>query len=125
MLKTINILLLAMLCVGMGNIFMRKGLKTVGVLESYRLRNLFRFFYKAVTNPFVLLGVLLCTGYFMLWLVVLSWADLSWALPMNAVEYIFVAIAAGIFLHEKVGFYRWMGIGFIGLGMFLMMGSWV
>lgn len=124
MLKTMIILFLAMACAGIGNILMRKGLQTMGVMPSRKIGPLFRFFFKATTNPMVLLGIIISIGYFALWLVVLSWAEVSWALPMNAVEYPFVAVTAAIFLKEEISFHRWIGIGFIFLGMILMMGSW-
>lgn len=124
MLKTFFVLCLAMACAGVGNIFMRKGLVKIGVGPSRRPAALVRFFVKAVANPLVLLGVLISIGYFALWLVVLSRADISWALPMNAVEYLFVALAAAAFLKEKIDRHRWLGIGLITAGMFFMMESW-
>lgn len=113
-----------MLCAGVGNIFMRRGLQKIGVGPSRNLLRMLVFFRHAVVNPYVLLGVLISIGYFTLWLVVLSWAEVSWALPMNAVEYAFVALAAAVFLKERVGFYRWAGIGLILIGMIFMMESW-
>ena len=113
-----------MLCAGTGSILMRKGLQQIGVLPSRRIFILLQFYLRAVCNPLVLLGVVISIGYFALWLAVLSWADVSWALPMNAVEYIFVALFAGVALKEKIGFNRWLGMGFIFLGMIFMMGSW-
>lgn len=124
MLRTLIALFSAMACAGVGNILMRKGLQTIGVGPSRNISKLFFFFVKAVGNPLVLLGIIISIGYFALWLVVLSWADVSWALPMNAVEYLFVAIAAAIFLKEKISLHRWIGIGLIFLGMFFMMESW-
>ncbi|MBI4125432.1 MAG: EamA family transporter [Deltaproteobacteria bacterium] len=124
MLKTMIVLGLAMLCAGVGNIFMRQGLQKIGVGPSRNIFKMLVFFRRAVANPLVLLGVLISIGYFALWLAVLSWADVSWALPMNAVEYVFVALAAVVFLKERVGRYRWLGIGLILLGMIFMMESW-
>lgn len=73
---------------------------------------------------YIALGILTSTGYFFLWLVVLSWADVSWALPMNAVEYVMVALLAIIFLKERLSKTRWIGIGLISAGIFFMMQSW-
>lgn len=124
MLKAFFILCLAMACAGVGNLFMRKGLQQIGVGPSRNIFKMLVFFRHAIVNPYVLAGVLISTGYFALWLVVLSWADVSWALPMNAVEYLFVAFAAAVFLKERVGHYRWLGIGLISAGMLFMMESW-
>lgn len=124
MLKTTLALFLAMACAGLGNILMRKGLQAISAKPSRNIFKMLFFFGRAVANPLVLLGVLISIGYFALWLIVLSWADVSWALPMNAVEYLFVAVAAAIFLKEKISFHRWIGIGLISLGMIFMLGSW-
>lgn len=124
MIETFAVLSIAMLCAGVGNIFLSKGMGEVGEIQGYRPATLLKFFGRAVTNGYVVIGVIISIGYFALWLVVLSWADLSWALPVNAVEYIMVALLAMIFLKEKIDKCRWIGIGLITLGVFLMMESW-
>ena len=125
MIRTTIALCLAMLCSGVGNIFLRKGMQKVGPLENYRPIPMLRFFGAAIINLNVVLEVLISCFYFFLWLVVLSWADVSWALPMNSVEYVFVALAAMIFLGEKVDGVRWIGIGLIVAGIFFMLKSWI
>jgi len=124
MIKATLALMLAMLCTGVGNILMGKGMKVVGPLESYRPSSLLRFFFSAITNQYVMLGVVANIGYFLLWLAVLSWADVSWALPMNGMEYIVVAFLALFFLKERVGKNRWIGISLISVGMLFMLSSW-
>lgn len=105
MLKATLVLWLAMACSGIGNVWFRKGMQ-------------------ASKKGYIVAGVLISVVYFFLWLIVLSWAEVSWALPMNAVEYIFVSLLAIFFLKEKVVPIRWLGIGFITAGVFFMMRSW-
>ena len=124
MIKTTLALCLAMASAGLGNLFLRRGMKGVGPLENYRIGPLLRFFGRAITNFNVVFGILISCCYFFLWLVVLSWTDVSWALPMNAIEFVFVALLATLFLKEKVNLSRWIGIGLITLGVFFMMQSW-
>lgn len=124
MIRAVIVLWLAMACSGIGNVFLKKGMHRVGPLESYQAAFLLRYFLKSATHPQVVLGVVISIAYFFLWLVVLSWADLSWALPMNAVEYVAIAFLAMIFLGEKIGWRRWIGIGLISVGVILMMKSW-
>lgn len=114
----------AMLCAGIGNIFLSRGMKQVGTLASWRPAVMGRFFLRSASNRNVLAGVLVSCGYFFLWLVVLSLADVSWALPMNGIEYLMVAFLAQIFLKERVTKERWIGIGLISTGIFFMIGSW-
>ena len=100
MIRTTLVLWFAMACDGIGNIFFRRGMQSVGPLEQYRIGPLLRYFLKTIRSPHIFLGVLCSIVFFFLWLAVLSWADVSWALPMNAVEYVFVAVTAMIFLKE-------------------------
>ncbi len=124
MVKSTFILCLAIACSGVGNIMLRKGMVVIGPLESYQLIPLFHFFVDAVTNPWIILGILLEIADFFLWLAVLSWADVSWALPMRAIEYIFVALLAIFLLKESFDWTRWAGVFFIALGLLFMMRSW-
>ena len=75
-------------------------------------------------NPWVIAGILLELVYFLLWLAVLSWADVSWGLPMHAMEYIFVAVLAQFLLGEEVPLIRWVGVGLISVGILFMIKSW-
>lgn len=124
MTKTFLVLTLAMFCAGVGNIFFSKGMKRADGLLGWRPSLLFRFFWRAMKEPFIWLGIFTSAVYFFLWLIVLSWAEVSWALPMNAVEYLLVAFLALMFLKERIDKSRWAGIFLISLGIFFMMRSW-
>jgi len=124
MVKALVAVTLAILCAGIGNIFLSKGMHLVGALENYQLTALAHYFWQAFTNPWVILGIFLELTYFLLWLAVLSWADVSWAVPMNALEYIFVAFLSIFLLGEEVVWNRWVGILFISSGIIFMLRSW-
>lgn len=117
-------MVLSVIVAGIGNICLRKGMLEIGALETADPVLLFHYFTAAFANPWILLGVLLELAYFALWLAVLSWSDISWALPMNALEYIFVAATAPFLLGEEIHFNRWIGIGLISAGVVFMMRSW-
>ena len=63
--------------------------------------------------------------YFGLWLAVLSWEDLSVALPLQALSYLVVAFLAQWFLGEQVSGIRWAGICLICAGVALVTRSGV
>lgn len=123
-LKALMALLAAVTAAGLGNLCLAKGMQTVGSLESWAIPYLWDYFVNAFSNPWVILGILLELAYFLCWLVVLSLADVSWAVPMNAVEYIFVAMLAIFWLGERVSVSRWAGICLISFGVFFLMRSW-
>ncbi len=77
-------------------------------------------FLRAATNVNVLLG-LLCYGLgFMVWLIVLAKADVSYAYPMISLGYVFTAILARMLLGESVSATRMAGILVTCLGVFLI-----
>ncbi|MBV8811550.1 MAG: EamA family transporter, partial [Acidobacteriaceae bacterium] len=55
-------------------------------------------------------------------LVLLSVADLSFAVPMMAVGYVISVVTGKFFLHEAVSLERWIGAGMI-LAATLLVGS--
>ena len=124
MILTTVILFLSVLCSAFGNVFTRRGMAELGPLEDFRPRALLRYGWAAARNRHVLAGVAVNAGQFLSWLVVLSWAELSWALPMNALEYLVVAGLAYKMLGERLPPRRLAGIGLIAAGVFLMMFSW-
>lgn len=123
-LQVLLVMLLAIAAAGAGNVCLSKGMQAVGSLETFDPASLWAFFTGAVLNPWVVGGILLELANYFLWLAVLSWSDVSWALPLNALEYILVALAAAAFLGERVGPVRWAGIVLIASGVFLLYGSW-
>lgn len=124
MIRATLFLMAAVVASSLSNVLTRRGMLAVGPLSDYRPGPLARYGLAAVTNPHVLLGLVAGAANFMLWLIVLSWADVSWALPMNAVEYVVTAVLAILWLKEKVSPRRWGAIALITAGVGCVMGSW-
>ncbi|MBI5299843.1 MAG: hypothetical protein HY877_06080 [Deltaproteobacteria bacterium] len=122
--KAILILSLALIAAGLGNICLRKGMLLIGPLDTLQISLLWNYFVGVLMNPWIIAGILLELVYFLLWLAVLSWADVSWGLPMHAMEYIFVAVLAQFLLGEEVPLIRWVGVGLISVGILFMIKSW-
>lgn len=124
MIRATLFLWVAVLASSLSNVLTRRGMVAVGPLSDYRPGPLVRYGLAAVTNKHVLLGLVAGAVNFLLWLVVLSWADVSWALPMNAVEYAVTAVLAIVWLKERVSPRRWGAIALISAGVVCVMGSW-
>ena len=73
----------------------------------------------AMTNPFVDLGICLLMLWMLTRMALLSWADLSFVLPVTGTGYIVAALFGKIFLNERINGVHWLGIFliFIGTGM--------
>lgn len=120
MLKTFLLVLIAALIGGTGHVMLSKGMKTVGDLTEAPAGKLGGMIGGAVSNPWLLLGVALQATFFVMYLALLSRADVSKVLPMVALDYIVVALLAQTLLGEVVTTARWAGIGFVVLGVALV-----
>jgi drug/metabolite transporter (DMT)-like permease len=90
---------------------------TVGMRRVGRLLTLSPWPYiEALLNPWVALGVTLLIVWVLSQMTLLSWADLSYVLPMTSVGYVLVALAGRFFLHEEITPERWIGIALIMAG---------
>lgn len=122
--KALAILILALTAAGIGNICLSKGMQSLGPFAWEGVFPSLHYFAGGLSNGWVIGGILLELAYFALWLLLLSVAEVSWAVPMNAMEYIFVALLAQFWLGERLDSSRWIGIVLISAGVVLMMRSW-
>ena len=95
-----------------GNFFMKFGMPARLDTPLDYITVLFR--------PYVALGVALLILWMMSRMALLSWADLSYVLPVTAVGYVLVALAGRVLLHEQITAKRWAGIAFIMAGVALV-----
>ena len=100
----------------LGDSILRAGLRQVGSLVS---RSPLAYIV-ALFNPLVALGVSLLILWMLSHMALLSWADLSYVLPVTSLGYALVALAGKIFLHEFVSTTRWAGILLIVSGVILV-----
>jgi len=74
-------------------------------------------------NPWIDAGVVLLVVWFASQLSLLSWADVSYVLPVTTASYVLTAVLGKIFLHEILSLARWSGIGIILAGVVLVLGT--
>jgi drug/metabolite transporter (DMT)-like permease len=120
MLKTLVVMLIAITSGAIGDIFLTQGMKSAGDLSLMGFRQIVDTTISALTNWRLILGTAMQAVYFGLWLAVLSWEDLSVALPLQALSYIIVAFLAQWYLGENVTPMRWTGICLIFVGVVLI-----
>jgi uncharacterized membrane protein len=120
MLKTVTLVLIAAVIGGAGHVLLAKGMKTVGDLTEASSERVGGMVARALSNGWVLLGVVLQATFFAMYLTLLSRADVSQVLPMTAIDYIVVALLAYAVLGEAVTLARWMGIVLIVGGVFMV-----
>jgi uncharacterized membrane protein len=74
----------------------------------------------ALFQPWAALGVALLVLWQMSRMAMLSWADLSYVLPVTSVGYVVVALIGKTMLHEEIAPRRWAGIVLIVAGVALV-----
>jgi len=120
MAKTFILVLIAAVIGGTGHTFLAKGMRSVGDLTEAPAERVGGMVARALTNPWLLLGVALQATFFFLYLTLLSRTAVSQVLPMTAIDYIVVAFLASLLLGEVVTPARWAGIGLIVTGVALV-----
>ena len=120
MLKTLVLVMIAAVLGGTGHVMLAKGMKTIGDLTEAPSERVGGMVARALSNPWVLLGVLLQASFFAMYLTLLSRADVSKILPMMAMDYIVVVILAQALLGEAVTPGRWVGVALIVIGVTLV-----
>ena len=114
--KTLLVLFIAICAQVLGDINLTKGMKTIGEVNTLDPVKLFQLGVQVFTNPYVWLGIVLLLGFYLLYLVALSWADLSFVLPVTAFGYLLNALMSRLILHEPVSLSRWLGTFIICVG---------
>jgi drug/metabolite transporter (DMT)-like permease len=98
-----------------GNFFLKRGMPPALPTPLAYITVLF--------HPWVALGLLLLIVWLMMRMALLSWADLSYVVPVTAVGYVLVAIVGKVLLNEQITATRWAGIGLIVAGVSLVSGG--
>lgn len=120
MFKTVIIMLIAVTAGTVGDILLAKGMKEMGDISAMNLRGILDAALRALTSPKLIIGTTMLAIFFFLWLAVLSWEDLSVALPMQALNYVLVAFLSQYFLGEVVSPLRWAGTILVCIGVMLI-----
>jgi uncharacterized membrane protein len=118
--KTVLLLALLILCGALGDVSLAKGMKQVGALPTLRLGALLDLGSKMARNGAVLLGLLSLIAAFLTFVVLLSWADLSFIVPVTSLHFVLATLGAKWILQEHISRLRWFGTILVGLGVALL-----
>ena len=95
-----------------GNFFLKKGMPAdLPHVWSY---------ITVLFQPWVSLGVILLVLWLMSRMTLLSWADLSYVVPVTSIGYVLVAVVGHLLLAEQISVKRWAGIVLIVGGVALV-----
>jgi drug/metabolite transporter (DMT)-like permease len=106
----------------LGDVLLSRAMKQVGdVGQLWDSHGLWTVVGRVLRNPNFLLGVLAMTAAFYTLLLGLSWSDVSLIAPASAsLTFVFNAVAAKLFLHERVDHRRWLAALCVAGGVVLL-----
>jgi drug/metabolite transporter (DMT)-like permease len=118
----ITALLIALVVLGgsAGDVFITKGMKQLGEIQTVHPGRLLGIAGRAITNRFFLIGVLFMAVSYFSFLGALRLADLSLVLPATSVSFVITTIGARMFLKEKISPTRLAGIVLVCAGVALI-----
>jgi uncharacterized membrane protein len=88
-----------------GNLCLAWGMKHLGESMGWNPLG----YIRAILNPFVASGIALLILWLLTRMALMSWADLSFSLPLTGVGYVLAAVLGKLFLDETVSPKRWLG----------------
>jgi len=118
--KTYSLLAPIVFFAASGNVLLGKGMKQVGGLREWSPAALLALFARAFSSGWIWLGIGSLLLFLVMFMVVLSWADYSFVMPVSAASYALVPLMSRFFLDEKVSLLRWTGVALISVGVALV-----
>lgn len=119
-LKTYIFIALMVMLNPVSNILLKKGMDLVGPMVSWAPSHVLQFFSAAFSTATIWLAVACLLGFFVSYLMVLSWADYTFVQPSAALSNGLTAVLAFYLLHEHISPIRWLGIACICGGVFVV-----
>lgn len=107
--RTFLILFIAICAQSLGDVFLTMGMKSIGEVDTLNAIELLQVGVKVFTTPYIWMGIVILSIFFGLYLIALSWADLSFVLPVTAFGYVLNALMSWQLLGERISAARWLG----------------
>jgi uncharacterized membrane protein len=115
--KTRIFTVIVVLSNALGNFALASGMK-------HRSTDSVRAYLAAIFSPWVMIGISLLILWLLSRMALLSWADLSYVLPVTSLGYVANALMGRLFLNEQITPGRWAGTLLIVAGtVFVGIGS--
>ncbi|MCD6419491.1 MAG: EamA family transporter [Synergistetes bacterium] len=120
-----NPVIMILICVGLlsaGELLLKKGMLAINDVSLYSkgIMGLVYSFTYIFSNIYVFSGFFLIGISSLIWLMILSKVELSYAYPMVSMGYVLVAILSWILFKENLSIVRWLGIAMICGGVYLI-----
>ena len=102
-----------------GQLSMKSGMSQIGKIK---LQDIFSIkFLEMISNPYVLLGITFYALAILIWLVVISREELSFAYPLLSIGYLLTSILSWILFGESMTLIKFLGILLVVGGVYLLL----
>lgn len=103
-----------------GEVLIAKSMKHLGEISTLRLSELVKIVWRILRNKLFVIGFVLMALNFVVFLILLSLADLSLVMPLTALGFVIKTFGAKIFLKEKISRERLIGTLLVCVGVALI-----
>ncbi|HZS05676.1 MAG TPA: EamA family transporter [Blastocatellia bacterium] len=118
--KTLLVIFIAIFAQVLGDVCLTKGARSVGEINAITPGEIFAAGVQIFTNQWIWTGIGILLVFYLLNLVALSWADLTYVIPVSAFGYVLNALMSKYLLGEHVSLLRWVGTTVIFVGVALV-----
>jgi drug/metabolite transporter (DMT)-like permease len=114
--------LLAIVIVGgtTGELCVTRAMKAIGEVRTFYPHHILRSIGRALRVWWMWLGLSLMGLAFFSLLMVLSWENVSFVVPVTALSYVIGALGGKFLLGERIEARRWLGVALVCLGVLLV-----
>lgn len=120
MAKSLFLIFLAIIVGLGGQLSLKIGMNRIGRVDTIDLSNILSLIGKAALSPIILFGLSLYVVGFIVWLIVLSRVDLSFAYPMISFNYVLIVFSSWLVLGEDLNLTRLIGVLVICTGVVIL-----
>lgn len=118
-LANLCLILIGVLLNAFAQLVLKKGMSQIGAIQI-DMSSIISMLFKVSTNFYIFLGLLFYVISFVVWLMVLSRVEVSYAYPFLSIGYIIAAIVGYYYFGEAMTLSKISGILIICLGVFIL-----
>ncbi len=119
-LKTVPMILISIILGPLGNVCLGKGMKSVGSVTLAARPDILPIASRVLTSGYIWAGIACLLGFFVVHMLLLTWADYSYVQPATSLSYFSISVLSYFLLGEMISPLRWLGVTVICLGVFLV-----
>ena len=120
MAKSLMLVFVSILIGATGQMCLKIGMTQIGRIGAEQVSRPVDTLVKIFTRPLILAALPLYAAGFIVWTVVLSRLNLSFAYPLFALSYVIIPILSWLVLGEEISLSQWVGILTICIGVVLV-----